>query len=198
MERWRKTESSISLIVPFMPSNNRSFGEAGSYTPSSSTMIVPSRPQNSSRVCQSRPLRAKRVQGVPVTPVAGQARRLHRHDGADAPLADRREQPLEARAPDAAGRSTEIIVDDLDVLPAKQSRSVGKAVLPTLALQIVSDLLGRRLPDVDNCAASQMFRRYLRHRTSPLGSRAPSPARYSSLRPTAPAVNPAPLVSRSP
>ena len=97
---------------------------------------------------------AKLQQGVPVTPVAGQARRLHRHDGADAPLADRREQPLEARAPDAASRSPEIIVNDLDVLPAKQSRSVGKAVLPTLALQIVSDLLGRRLPDVDNCAAS--------------------------------------------
>src|SRR5271157_465237 len=181
MERWRKTESSISLIVPFLPSNNRSFGVYAVFV-------------DDDRAEQA----AKLQQGVPVTPVAGQARRLHRHDGADAPLADRREQPLEARAPDAAGRSTEIIVDDLDVLPAKQSRSVGKAVLPTLALQIVSDLLGRRLPDVDNCAASQMFRRYLRHRTSPLGSRAPSPARYSSLRPTAPAVNPAPLVSRSP
>src|SRR5208337_277980 len=141
---------------------------------------------------------AKLQQGVPVTPVAGQTRRLHRHDGADAPLADRREQPFEARASDAASRSPEIVVDDLDVLPAEQSRSVGKAVLSALALQIVSDLLGRRLPDVDDCVASQMIMQYLRHRTPPLGSRAPSPARDSSLRPAAPAVNPAPLVARSP
>jgi hypothetical protein len=95
---------------------------------------------------------AKLQQGVPVTPVTGQTRRLHRHDGADAPFTDRREQPLEARAPDTASRSAQIIVDDFDVLPGEQSRSVGKAVLSTLALQIVSDLFGRRLPDVDDCA----------------------------------------------
>ena len=72
-----------------MLSNNRSFGEEGSYTPSSSMMIVPTRPQNSSRVCR-------------FTPVEGQARRLDRHDSADARRADRREQPIEAPAPDAA------------------------------------------------------------------------------------------------
>jgi len=141
---------------------------------------------------------AKLQQGVPVTPVAGQARRLHGHDGADTPFADRREQPLEPRAPNAAGRSAEIVVDNLDVLPTKQSRPVGKAVLSTLALQIVRDLLGRRLPNIDNCAASQMVRRYLRHRTPPPGSWSPSRALGSSPRPTALATNPAPFVARSP
>ena len=113
---------------------------------------------------------AKLQKGVPVTPVAGQARRLDRHDGADAPLADRREQPLEARASDAASGSTQVVVDDLDVVPAQQSRSLGKAVLSTLALQIVGDLLGCRLADVYDGAARKMIKRYLRHRAPPLGS----------------------------
>ena len=60
IERARRSDSSSSLIVPFMPSNNRSFGWRGSYVPSSSTITVPTRPQNSINVCQSRPLRARR------------------------------------------------------------------------------------------------------------------------------------------
>ena len=60
IDRWRNVDSSISLIVPFMPSNSLSFGERGSKMASSSTSNVPTTPQNSSSVCQSRPLRAKR------------------------------------------------------------------------------------------------------------------------------------------
>ena len=157
MERWRKTESSISLIVPFMPSNNRSFGEAGSYTPSSSTMTVPTRPQNSRRVCQSRPLRARRDASTDMT-------------------APTRPSQIAASSLSKPGRltppagSTQVVVDDLDVVPAQQSRSLGKAVLSTLALQIVGDLLGCRLADVYDGAARKMIKRYLRHRAPPLDS----------------------------
>ena len=58
--RSRKLATSISLIVPFMPNNNRSFVSLGSYTASGSISSAPTTLQNSSRVCQSRPLRASR------------------------------------------------------------------------------------------------------------------------------------------
>jgi len=57
----------ISLIVPFMPSRSLSLARRGSYTPSSSTINVPTRPQNSSSVCQSRPLRARREASIDTT-----------------------------------------------------------------------------------------------------------------------------------
>jgi hypothetical protein len=60
----------------------------------------------------------------------------------------------------------------------QQSRSVGKAVLSALALQIVSNLLGGRLPDAHNGAASQTIRGYLRHRASARFSIAFSGARF--------------------
>lgn len=50
-----------------MPSSSRSLGLRGSYTPSSSTMRLPTRAQNSSSVCQSRPLRAKREASIETT-----------------------------------------------------------------------------------------------------------------------------------
>ena len=59
-ERWRKIDSSSSLNVPFIPSSSRSLISFGSYTPSSSMIRLFTRVQNSRRVRQSRPLRARR------------------------------------------------------------------------------------------------------------------------------------------
>ena len=89
-------------------------------------------------------------QRVPVAAIAGKTRRLDREHGADTALADRGQQPLEAGTGDAAARSAEIVVDDLDVAPAKLLGAIGKAVLPAPALMIVRELICRRLPDVDD------------------------------------------------
>src|ERR1700722_1717195 len=58
--RVRSTLSSNSLMLPFIPSSNRSFARQGSYTPSRSITRASTKPQSSSRWCQSRPLRASR------------------------------------------------------------------------------------------------------------------------------------------
>ncbi|WP_179295220.1 hypothetical protein [Mesorhizobium sp. WSM3868] len=82
-DRRRKCESSISLVVPFMPSRRRSFGRRGSSMPSSPTISLSTIPQNSRSVCQSRPF-------------AGEPRCLDRNHGAHASLADCSQQLLEA------------------------------------------------------------------------------------------------------
>ena len=92
-------------------------------------------------------------QRMPVAAVAGEPRRLDREHGADAAVADRRQQPLEAGTRDAAARAAEIVVDDLDRAPAELPGAIGEPVLPTPALVIVRELIGRRLPDVDEGAA---------------------------------------------
>ena len=58
--RSRKLATSISLIVPFMPNSKRSFVSLASYTASASISNASTMLQNSSKVCQSRPLRASR------------------------------------------------------------------------------------------------------------------------------------------
>ena len=92
-------------------------------------------------------------QRMPVAAVAGQPRGLDREYGADASLADRRQQALEARPIDAAARAAEIIIDDLDDGPAELPGAIGEPILPPLALLIVHELIGRRLADVDEGAA---------------------------------------------
>jgi hypothetical protein len=85
---------------------------------------------------------------MPVAPIARQTRRLDRKDGADAPLADRGQQALEAGSGDTAAGAAKIIVDDLDLGPAELPGAIGKPVLPLPALVIVGQLIGRRLPDI--------------------------------------------------
>ena len=58
--RSRKLATSISLMVPFMPNNNRSLVSLGSYTASASIRRTPMMLQNSSSVCHSRFVRASR------------------------------------------------------------------------------------------------------------------------------------------
>src|SRR5215469_7219020 len=78
-------------------------------------------------------------QGVPVAAVAGETRSLDRENGADATVTDCGQQPLEAGTGDAAARSSEIVVDDLDGRPAKLPGMIGKPVLPSLAFKIAHE-----------------------------------------------------------
>ena len=94
-------------------------------------------------------------QRMPVAAVAGETRRLDREHSADAAVADRCQQPLEAGTGDAAARAAEIVVDDLDSGPAELLGAIGEPVLAPPALMIVHELIGRRLTDVDAGAAAQ-------------------------------------------
>ena len=76
---------------------------------------------------------------VPVTTIAGKTRRLDCKHGADTAVADRREQPLEAGTRDAAARAAEVVVDDIDVAPAKLLSAIDEAVLAPPALMIVRE-----------------------------------------------------------
>jgi hypothetical protein len=97
---------------------------------------VPTNPQNSISVCQSRS--------------------LDRENGADATVTDCGQQPFEAGTGDAAARSPEIVVDNLDSRPAKLPGAVGKPVLPPLAFKIVHQLIRGRLTDINASDALQM------------------------------------------
>jgi hypothetical protein len=112
-------------------------------------MTVPTNPQNSISVCQSRPLRASRETSIANT---------------NAALADRRQQPLEARPRDAAARAAEIVVDDLDGSPTELFGATGQTVLAPQALLVGHKLIGGRLADVDEGAAGEMVSRDLGHR----------------------------------
>jgi hypothetical protein len=79
-------------------------------------------------------------QRVPVTAIAGETRGLDCKHSAHARLADCGQQALEAGACDAAARSSEIVVDDLDSRPAKLLGTIGKPILSSLAFKIVHQL----------------------------------------------------------
>src|SRR6202163_4519353 len=104
---------------------------------------------------------------MPVTTIAGKTRRLDRKHGADPAVADRREQPLEARTSGAAARAAEVVVDDIDLAPAKLPGPIGEVVLAPPALVIVQKLVCGRLADIDAGAAGKMLSRDLRHCRSP-------------------------------
>jgi site-specific recombinase XerD len=79
-------------------------------------------------------------------------------------------QSLESRATRTAAQSAKIVVDDLNRVPTKRSRTICKAVLAPLAFLIVQQLISRRLPDVDASRTRQMLRHDLGHRQPPIPS----------------------------
>jgi hypothetical protein len=93
---------------------------------------------------------AELPQRVPVTSVAGQARSLNGHDRADPAFADRSQSLFEPRAADARARAAEIIINDVDVGPAKLPDPPDQSILASTALDVVDRLVDRRLADVDS------------------------------------------------
>src|SRR4051812_37138289 len=100
-------------MLPFIPRSSRSFGRQGSYTPSRSITLASTSPHSSRRWCQSRPLRASRD--------------ASRHSTAPTSPA---QSPATSRSKPgrAAGRTAEVVVDDLDLAeaaPPRRARTVG-------------------------------------------------------------------------
>src|ERR1700679_3995432 len=135
-------------------------------------MIVPTKPQNSIRVCQSRPLRARRDTSMAKTDPTRPSQIA----------ASRR-----STGPAGAGsRPAKIVVNHQDVLPAQVSRTICKTILTAAALVVVQQLIRRRLTNVDIGRAGQVLRRYRRHSASP---RPPSPWKPRSALPGAAAAS---------
>ena len=126
-----------------MPRNSRSSAAAGSYRQRRSPTKQPTMAQKSSRVCHSRPLRARREASrestSPTSPAA---------DGAD--------QAIETRPQHAVAGGALVLVDHLHVAEPQLARMVGQRVLQPLALDVVTDLEVGRLAHVDAGLAPQL------------------------------------------
>ena len=86
--------------------------------------------------------RAELQQRVPVTAVASQARGLDGDHGTDLAVADRGQQPLEARASDATGGHAEVIVDHHNLGPAERARPICQRILASTTLVVMAQLIG--------------------------------------------------------
>jgi len=76
------------------------------------------------------------------------------HSTAPTSRADLCYKALESRPLHFAGTGTpEVLIDDPHLMKSKLAGVVGKTILPPLALQIVNDLTGRRLPNINNSTA---------------------------------------------
>src|SRR5262249_38240501 len=75
--------------------------------------------------------------------VAGETRSLDRKHRTDTTVTDCGQQALEAWTGNAAARSSEIVVDDLDSRPAKLPGTISKHILSSLAFKIVHELIWR-------------------------------------------------------
>src|SRR5258708_568017 len=85
---------------------------------------------------------------MPLPIRARQPRRLDAEDGTDLLIAHRRQQTFKTGPMDSRSRDSQIVVDDVDLLPAQGACPIDKAILASFAFQIVPHLLGRGLADV--------------------------------------------------
>ena len=94
---------------------------------------------------------AQLQQVVPVTSVASKPRGIEAQDGADFAGAPPRHEAIEARSGHhAAGRTAEVIVDDLHLRETSAASLCHEVVLPALAPQVVLDLRLCGLTHIDD------------------------------------------------
>jgi hypothetical protein len=79
---------------------------------------------------------------MPVAAVARQARRFNAEDTADLSIAQRAQQALKTWAACSRSRDSEIVIDDINVLPTQRAGTIDKGILAPLAFQIVPHLIG--------------------------------------------------------
>jgi hypothetical protein len=145
-------------------------------------------------------------QVVPVTTVARQPRRLNAKHGADRAAANFSDQALKSGTLYQAGsRASQVIVDHEDVPKAEFACLVDQAVLSSLALLVLKNLLGGGLPKVNDRSSAQSLTREfgihslllstsrprLPRRRAQAGRRAPEPVlagRLAEVAPTAGSV----------
>ena len=119
-------------------------------------------------------------QVMPIAPIAGEARSIETQHGSDIAGAKPRDKLIEARPGyRPARRTSEIVVDDIDIAEAAAARFVDQIVLTTLAFEVGLNLGLGRLPDVYDGLPLQDCRREeisVGHRRPPPLERRPPPA----------------------
>ena len=114
---------------------------------------------------------------MPVAAVARQPRRLNAEDGPDCPSHSAAQQAFKTGTVRSRSRDSEILIDDIDVLPTQCAGTIDQGILAPLAFQIVPHLIGRGLADVDTGPPGQVVSGDLVHRRPPpCGSSWPAPA----------------------
>jgi hypothetical protein len=97
---------------------------------------------------------------VPVPSIAGEARCFDAQYGSHFSRADLCYKALESRPLHFAGTGTpEVLIDELHFMKSKLAGVIGQAILPTPALQIVNNLTGRGLSNINNSTALKKFNR---------------------------------------
>src|ERR1035437_1179764 len=139
---------------------------------------------------------AKLQQGMPVPAIARQPRRLNAEDGAHLPIAKRAQQAFKAGAVCSRSRNPQIVIDNIDVLPAQRARMIDKGILAPLAFKIVLHLTRRGLTDVHTSPPGQMVSGDLAHRRPPRGSSWPVPASTAPAPGVAAVARPVEVVRR--
>jgi len=132
---------------------------------------------------------------LPLATVARKSRNLTSGNCADVPKTDLCHHPFEARARLRSGRrAAQILVDHFDLVPAQPMQTILHRILQLLALQIVADLVGRRLAHVQHGLARQMLcPNLVTHRAPPARVRRRT-ARDGVAAAVAPANAPPPTV----
>jgi hypothetical protein len=96
---------------------------------------------------------------LPIAAVAREAGDFAGRYRADFAEADLGYHPFEPDARDAArGGSPEIVVHRVDLGPAERHEPIPHGILQRLALAVVQNLVGRRLPHIEKRFACQMVR----------------------------------------
>jgi hypothetical protein len=97
---------------------------------------------------------------VPVPSIAGQTRCFDAQYSSHFSRADLCYKTFEAWPLHFARTGTpEVLIDDLYFMKSKLAGVIGQTVLPALALQIVNDLTGRGLSNINNSTALEKFNR---------------------------------------
>src|SRR5258708_39437799 len=86
---------------------------------------------------------------MPVPAVARQPRRFHAEDGSNLPIAQSPQQAFKAGAACSGSRDSEIVVDDVDILPAQRTCPIGESILPALAFEVMLHLIRRGLAELN-------------------------------------------------
>src|ERR1019366_3018669 len=133
---------------------------------------------------------------MPVPAIARQPRRLNAEDGAHLPIAEPTQQAFKTGAVCSGSRNAQIVIDNIDVLPAQRACTIDKGILEPLAFQIVLHLTRCGLTDVHTSPSGQMISRDLVHGCPPRGSSWPAPASTEPLPGVTALARPAGAVRR--
>ncbi len=176
----------------------------GPFQPEQEAVVIPVRIVDPVRVGQQRPgQRAQLDQLMPVPARAGQPRHLQAQHQPHMTHRELRDQPREPRPLGRVRRRpAQVLIDHHHPgrRPAQRSRPLSQPVLQPRRLAMISDLLPRRLPDIDNrqpvtmpapdLAIAKLTRPHHAHPR-------PSPPAVRPRPPTAPGASPAIPAHRS-